>query len=149
MEFARLTALNNVAWQYASAGKLGEARSSAGQALRLFRQLGDSELTACALDTLGFIQYRLGNHAEAVDCCREALDLFASLSSYKSADAARHLAAAYQALGEPAKARAAVRDALGVLGELGHPRATEVRARLRDLDRTLSSGDWQLPSFPA
>ena len=138
MEFARLTALNNVAWLYARAGKLDEARSSAGQALGLFRELGDSELIACALDTLGFIQHRLGNHAEAVDCFREALGLFADLSSlYNSADTAEHLAEAYQALGEPARARTALWEALAVLDELGHPRATEVREKLRDLDGTL------------
>jgi tetratricopeptide (TPR) repeat protein len=138
MEFARLTALNNVAWLYARAGKLDEARSSAGQALGLFRELGDSELTGCALDTLGFIQHRLGNHTAAVDCFREALGLFASLSSlYNFADAAEHLAEAYQALGDLARARTALRDALAVLDELGHPRATEVRGKLRDLDRTL------------
>jgi tetratricopeptide (TPR) repeat protein len=138
MEFARLTALNNVAWLYACAGKLDQARSSAGEALELFRRVGDSELIASALDTMGLIQHRLGNHGEAVDCYREALGLFASLSSlYKSADAAEHLAEAYQALGDPAKARTALRDALAVLDELRHPRAAEIRGKLHQLDADL------------
>jgi len=138
MEFARQTAMNNIAWLYACAGKLDVALSSATSALELFRQLGDSVLTASVMDTLGFIQHRLGHHADAVDCYREAMDLFGSMNSlYKSAEAAEHLAESYQALGDPAKARAALRDALAVLGELRHPRAAEVRAKLRDLDQAL------------
>lgn len=135
MEFARLTALNNVAWLYARAGKLDDARSSAAQALGVLREVGDAELTPYALDTLGFIQHRLGNHAEAVRCFCEALDLFSSVSSlYKSADTAERLASAYQALGDPVNARAALRDALAVLDKLGHPHAIELDRKLRGLD---------------
>jgi tetratricopeptide (TPR) repeat protein len=149
MEFAMLVSLNNVAWQYACAGKLDEARSYARQALGHFRQAGDSGLIASALDTLGFVQHRLGQHAEAVGCFRESLDLFASLSSlYKFADTAEHLAEAYQALGDPAKARAALRDALAVLDELQHPRATEIRGKLLDPGLTCAPGDHQ-PEDPS
>jgi len=145
MEFARLVSLNNVAWQYACAGKLDEARSYARQALGHFRQAGDSGLIASALDTLGFVQHRLGQHAEAVGCFRESLDLFASLSSlYKFADTAEHLAEAYQALGDPAQARAALRDALAVLDELQHPRATEIRGKLLDPGLACAPADHQL-----
>lgn len=136
MEFARLTALNNIAWLHARAGLLDEARSSAAQALVLLRQAGDPEFTACALDTLGFIQHHLGDNAGAVRCFRAALDLFASVSSlYKSADTAEHLADAYQALGDPVKARAALRDTLAILDKLGHPHAIELGGKLHALDR--------------
>lgn len=123
MEFARKTATNNIAWLYACAGKLDEALSSATAALALFRQVDDSVLAASVMDTMGFIQHRLGNHAEAVGCYRKALDLFASLNSlYKAAEAAEHLAESYQALGDPAKARAALR-ACGPPSATGSPRA--------------------------
>ena len=86
---------------------------------------------------LGFIQYRRGNHREAADCFREALDLLAGLGSlYKLAETAEHLAEAYQALGDQAEARAALRDAFAVFTELQHPRATGVGSKLCELDRT-------------
>jgi tetratricopeptide (TPR) repeat protein len=136
MEFARLTALNNIAWQYACAGKLDEALPAAATALGLFRQAGDPELTACALDTLGLIQHRLGNHTDAIASLREALDLFTSLNSLNnSAQAAENLADAYQALGDPANAGAALRHALTALDQLRHPRATQIRSKLHDLDQ--------------
>lgn len=49
---------------------------------------------------------------------------------YSEAEALTHLGDTYQAAGRPNAALAAWRDAVKILGELDHPSAGDVRAKL-------------------
>ena len=104
------------------------------KALELYREAGNSEGAAAALDSLGYIYNRLGEHEEAIACFYESLDLLAGHGNrYKAAEALEHLAEAYSAIGDLPDARAALEQALSILEAMRHPAAATVRDKLADL----------------
>ncbi|MEV6849316.1 tetratricopeptide repeat protein [Actinoplanes sp. NPDC051411] len=76
-----------------------------------------------------------GDRPRAVECYRNALTLYRRLSDrFFEADTLAHLADAYADLDHVGAARASLRQALTVLGELHHPDAGRVAARLRQIE---------------
>lgn len=136
IEFIRLRSVNNIVWLHACAGSFNQARSRAEEALKVFRRVSRPDLAANVFDSLGFIHNRLGEHAEAIACFRQALDLIDPGNGYAAADSLEHLADACRGIGDHANARAALHDALAALGEPHHPRAARIRDKLRDLRTT-------------
>jgi hypothetical protein len=87
------------------------------------RDAGDIHGEAITLDTLGYAQHHLGEHVQAIDYFRRALELVALAGDrYNEAEIHLHLADAMAATGDPATAHHRQR-AIEILDELGHPRA--------------------------
>jgi transcriptional regulator with XRE-family HTH domain/tetratricopeptide (TPR) repeat protein len=133
MQPVRVNALNNSGWLHACAGEFHEARARGEQALELYRQAGNAEGAAIALDSLGYVCTRLGDHARAIEYFRESLDLLSAHGNrYKMAEALEHLAQTYRAAGDIPAAREALRQALAIYEGLSHPRAATIRADIDD-----------------
>jgi DNA-binding SARP family transcriptional activator len=108
----------------------GPALTHCRQALALFQALGDRDGQAHTWDSIGSAHQRLGQHAEAIDCYRQAIDLFRDRDRCQLAMSLVHLGESQLAAGDPAAARHAWNRALDILTDLAHPDAGEVRARL-------------------
>ncbi|MDQ2585424.1 AfsR/SARP family transcriptional regulator [Saccharothrix yanglingensis] len=125
------SALNAVGWFHLALGEAGPALEPCGRALAMFTDLGDVLGRAVTSDSLGLAHHRLGDHDRAVRHFREALPLYRSLGErYEEAATLDRLGDAHRAAGDPDAARAAWHESLAVLGDLGHPEAARVRAKL-------------------
>jgi tetratricopeptide (TPR) repeat protein len=94
-------------------------------------QIGDRSGAAYTWDSLGFVHHGLAEHAEAAACYRRAVDLFQDLDErYYEADTLTRLGDVHEAAGDPEAARRAWERAHEILGELNHPDAESVRAKL-------------------
>jgi DNA-binding SARP family transcriptional activator/tetratricopeptide (TPR) repeat protein len=125
------SALHGLGWSHAQLGDDAQALAYCQAALTLHEQLGDLPRAAAAWDSLGYAHHQLGNHALAVDCYERALALHRRANHrYCQAGVLTHLGDAYAAAGDRQAARGAWRSAAGLLDDLGHPEAAEVRARL-------------------
>jgi tetratricopeptide (TPR) repeat protein/DNA-binding XRE family transcriptional regulator len=133
MRPVRANALNNSGWLHACAGEFHEARARGEQALDLYRQAGNTQGAAIALDSLGYVCTRLGEHARAIEYLRESLHLLSVHGNrYKTAEALEHLAQAYRAAGDISAAREALRQALAIYEGLNHPSAAMISADIDD-----------------
>jgi transcriptional regulator with XRE-family HTH domain/tetratricopeptide (TPR) repeat protein len=134
MRAVRVNALNNSGWLHACAGLFREARTRSEQALELYREAGNAEGAAIALDSLGYICGRLSEHARAIEYFRESLELLSVHGNrYKAAEALEHLAEAYQATGDLRAAREALHQALAICEGLNHQGAAVIRGKIADL----------------
>jgi Tfp pilus assembly protein PilF len=132
--------LNSVGWFHVVLGDYQEALSYCQQALDMFRDLGSQEGVANVLDSLGYAHQQLGNLSEAAVCYRSALDLHREQGGrWGAAEALGHLGDTQHAAGNFAEARAAWEEALVILTDLQHPDADGIRAKLRELGRSLRS----------
>ena len=101
---------------------------------RLCRELGDGLGEAAAWDSLGYIYGHADSYTEAVACHQRAIELTVQLGGrYHQADALTHLGSTHHTAGNLPSARQVWRQALAILDELGHPDASQVRARLMSL----------------
>lgn len=133
--YGQAMALNAVGWYQAQLGAHDTAVEACQQALELLREFDDRQGQAPTWDTLGYAQHRAGRPAEAVVAYRHALALYREFQDrYYEADTLGHLAEAQVDAGDPAEAARSWRTALGILDELGHPDAAQVRRRLADVD---------------
>lgn len=129
-------ALNAVGWFHAMLGDHERAVAFCRQALELQRELGDRFGQAETWDSLGFANQRLGQHETAISCYRTAIALYREFDDrYNQADSMASLGDAYYASGEAGSARALWRDAADILGQLGHPQAGPLRAKLLGTQR--------------
>jgi DNA-binding SARP family transcriptional activator len=125
-------AMNGAGWCLAHLGDFQGALSYCSRALALDRELGSRGAEQDTLHSIGFIHQRLGDMPRAVGCYQESLRLCVNLGArYHQADTLVSLGDAYQALGDEAGARGAWREALGILEDLDHPDADEVRVMLQ------------------
>ncbi|MEO3808728.1 BTAD domain-containing putative transcriptional regulator [Sphaerisporangium sp. B11E5] len=124
-------ALNTVGWVHAELDEHHEALAHCGQALALFETIGDPHGQGESWDRLGYAHHHLGHHAEAIACYEHALNHLRRLGDrYWEAGVLTHLGDTHEAAGDVPAARAVWRRALGILDDLDHPGAAEVRARL-------------------
>jgi DNA-binding SARP family transcriptional activator len=127
-------ALNSVGWFHAVLGDHEQAVSCCEQALERFRALGSRDGMANALDSLGYAHQQSGNYPAAIACCVRALGLHRENGSrWGAAETLGHLGDAHRAAGRPAEARTAWEEALAILDDLGHPDASQIRAKLQEL----------------
>jgi tetratricopeptide (TPR) repeat protein len=130
--FWQANALNGVGSGHALLGNGHQALAYCTQALAVMQELGDREGQAGAWDSLGHAHRRLGDHAQAASCYQRAVDLHRVLGDrYYEADTLASLGDTHHAAGNPDDARSAWWQALGILDELGHPDADQLRAKLR------------------
>jgi tetratricopeptide (TPR) repeat protein len=128
-------ALNAVGWCQALLGDYQEALDYLGQALQLYRELGEQLGESTALDSLGLTHHRLGDYAEAVRCYSRAADLRAEVGNrYRQAETLSRLGDTHESAGDREAARDAWLRALTILDDLRHPDAARVRAKLASLD---------------
>jgi tetratricopeptide (TPR) repeat protein len=125
-------ALNEVGWALALDGRYPEALDHCAQAHAMRGELHEDTVgQANSLDSLGYIHSRLGHHAEAISCYRQALELLAGTQTVTlRAEMLAHLGDAHQAAGDAGAARRAWHQALAVLDGLHYPEADRIRARL-------------------
>jgi tetratricopeptide (TPR) repeat protein len=127
--------LNQVAWTYILIGDHAKALDCCRQGLALYDEMGDPYGAASTQDTLGYAYHHLGRYADAIEHFERSASLFADIGDrYLEADVLRHLSDARRATGDLDAAREALRSALALLEEMGHPDAEEVGSILRELD---------------
>jgi len=134
---ALASALNSTGWYHAQLGNHQEALGHCRQALDLFRTLEDLDGQAATWDSLGYIHNLLGHHTDAITCYQHAIDLYREVSAYyHHADSLTSLGDTHHTTGNHAAARTAWHQALGILEDLEHPDAHQLRAKLHELDQT-------------
>jgi tetratricopeptide (TPR) repeat protein len=133
----RARVLNNLGWFQARLGELDQARAQCGQALRLYRDIGNRYGEAVTLDSLGYICDRAGEHDRAIAYYRLAVGQLRQLGArYEAADVLARLGDICQALGDDASARDAWQQAVQELDGMQRPGASETVAKLRQLNAT-------------
>jgi tetratricopeptide (TPR) repeat protein len=122
-------------------GNYRQALSFCQMALTGFSELGNRHGVAHALDSLGYAHHFLGESAQAIACYQQSLDAFREYGDrFSEADTLSHLGDTHHAIGNPQAARRAWQAALSILSDLHHPDASQVRAKLANLDaQALSS----------
>ena len=131
MALVRASALNGSAWNNVQLGELSTARANCLQAIELCRAIGYSPGEAGTWDTLGVVHQRLGDHASAVTCFRNAITLDREMGNrYDLAMVLLHLGDTYALTGDGDGAREAWEESVLILEELHHPATGEVRSRL-------------------
>jgi DNA-binding SARP family transcriptional activator len=112
-------------------GELG--RDHCTQAVELYSELGDSGGLADAWHSLGTVHQRLGEWVEAIACFQQALMHSAELGDlWGQAYCLINVGDAHDEAGDLRAARETWQQALEMLGDLQHPDADRVRARLHD-----------------
>ncbi|HEV2252153.1 MAG TPA: tetratricopeptide repeat protein [Streptosporangiaceae bacterium] len=102
------------------------------EALALHLEYGNYQGAADTWDSLGYAYHHLGRHAEAIDCYEHALDTYRRADDLLSETTALdHLGDTRHALGNLREAREAWERAVSVLDDLRHPKADELRNKLR------------------
>ena len=123
--------LNNVAWDHAVLGEYQQAREFCEQSLALMTKLGDCDFEYHVLDTLGYAELHLGDFAQAAEHFEFALSLCRDYGDrLNEAEILTHVGNARHAAGELPRARQAWQQALDIYGDIGHPDAEKVRAKL-------------------
>jgi DNA-binding SARP family transcriptional activator/Tfp pilus assembly protein PilF len=126
------TALNNIGWCHAQLGDYQQALPYCEQALALHQELGEHNGEAHTWDSIGYARHHLSQYPQAIACYQQALALFRDQGDrFSQAEVLIHLGDSHDADGQPRAAREAWEQALAVLGDLDHPRADEIRARLQ------------------
>jgi tetratricopeptide (TPR) repeat protein len=126
-------ALNSAGWHHARLGHHDLALECCEEALELQRGLGDAAGVAATLDSLGYVHHRLGEHDQAIERYQDALLLYAEQGDrFNEADTSIRLGDTWAAAGRWDVARGAWLRAVETLDGLAHPKAAEVRTRLKD-----------------
>ncbi|MFC4041626.1 tetratricopeptide repeat protein [Dactylosporangium siamense] len=134
-------ALNSAGWHHARLGDHDLALECCEEALELQRGLRDAAGVAATLDSLGYIHHRLGEHDQAIERYQDALLLYAEQGDrFNEADTSIRLGDTWAAAGRWDAARLAWQRAVETLDRLAHPKAAEVRTRLKDLDTPTVDG---------
>jgi DNA-binding SARP family transcriptional activator len=125
--------LHLVGLELARLGSGEQGRDHCTQAVELYSELGDSGGLADAWHSLGTVHQRLGEYVEAIACFQQALMLSAELGDlWGQAYCLINVGDSHDGAGELAAARETWQQALEMLGDLQHPDADRIRARLHD-----------------
>jgi tetratricopeptide (TPR) repeat protein len=139
--WTQATLENGVGWLYAHLGQYDQALTHCQRALGLHRESGHRGGAADTLDSLGFVYLKLGDYAQAKAHYTRAIEAYRDIaSSFGEGNSLAGLGDALLAEGDRKAAGAAWHEAVAVLDRLPHPRADEVRARLRDLESEDAEG---------
>jgi tetratricopeptide (TPR) repeat protein len=127
----RAACLNKIGWAHAHLGRYQQALSCCRRAMAMFSEAGSHNGEAAAWDSLGYAHRQLGQHPEAIVCYERAVSLFREVgNSYHLAGAFTGLGDVHHALGHSRAAAIAWGEALAILGELDHPDAAALSAKL-------------------
>ncbi|HEY1914661.1 MAG TPA: tetratricopeptide repeat protein, partial [Streptosporangiaceae bacterium] len=130
-------ALRVISWSLTELGQHEEALTCCRQGLEITAQTGDHAIAARIKDTMGLICLNRGRYAQAVAYHLEALGECREFGHrWAVADALIHLGQAYLARGDTDLARRVWQEAIGILDDLCHPDADDIRARLGHLDHS-------------
>jgi DNA-binding SARP family transcriptional activator len=130
-------ALNCAGWYQAELGLHDQALASCTEALELIRAIGQRPGEAHTLDSLANIYVKVGDYAAAISHYDQALTIHRELGNRPfCATVLASLGDVHHAAGDSERARASWAEALAIFDDLGHPRAGELRARIRDLAAT-------------
>lgn len=133
--YGQAETLNEIGWLHAQLGEYGPALTHCERALTLHRKLDNHQGLAATWDSLGYIRHRQGHHDHAVTCYQQALELHRDLGdAYYEASTLNCLGDTHRAIGDSGSARQVWQRALQILGEVDHPDAASVRAKLGALD---------------
>jgi DNA-binding SARP family transcriptional activator len=125
--------LHLVGLELARLGSGEQGRDHCTQAVELYGELGDDGGLADAWHSLGTVHQRLGEYVEAIACFQQALMLAAQLGDlWGQAYCLINVGDTHDEAGDLASARETWQQALEMLGDLQHPDADRVRARLHD-----------------
>ncbi len=125
--------LHLVGVELARLGSGEQGRDHCSQAVELYGELGDHGGLADAWHSLGTVHQRLGEYVEAIACFQQALMLSAELGDlWGQAYCLINVGDTHDQAGEEMLARETWQQALEMLGDLQHPDADRVRARLHD-----------------
>ena len=126
-------------------GQLGSAelgRQHCMQAVELYGELDDLGGLADAWHSLGTLHKQLGEHADAIACFQQSLMLSARLGDrWGQAYCLIYAGDAHDEAGDLQAARETWQQAIDILGDLQHPDADRIRARLRETARRPGDGD--------
>ncbi|HYB18167.1 MAG TPA: BTAD domain-containing putative transcriptional regulator [Streptosporangiaceae bacterium] len=126
---------NGVGWLYAHLGQYDEALIHCQRALSLHRESGNRGGVADTLDSLGLVYLHLGDLGQARACYEQAIDAYREIGApFGEGNSLAGLGDVLLREGQPDAARAMFGQAAAVLDTVPHPRADEVRVKLRDLD---------------
>jgi DNA-binding SARP family transcriptional activator/Tfp pilus assembly protein PilF len=135
-------ALNAVGWYLTLTGQPQQAVPYCEHAISLHRELGNGDGEAATWDSLGHVHQQLGEHDKAIDCYLRAIGLRpVSGDRYNQAGTLVRLGDTHRAADSPHMAREAWQQALGILEEMRHPDAGQVRALLSELDGGFTAAD--------
>ncbi|GAB1689815.1 BTAD domain-containing putative transcriptional regulator [Krasilnikovia sp. M28-CT-15] len=124
-------ALNWIGRYSANLGNYADALRYCRESLTLHGEADDYPGQADTWDTLGFASHQLGDYAEATASYERALELWRRLGDrYEVATTLLRLGDTRHAAGDDAAAGALWREAGGILDDLGHPQAAQLRDRL-------------------
>ncbi|GIH03559.1 SARP family transcriptional regulator [Rhizocola hellebori] len=125
--------LHSIGWYHARLGEHEIALTHCQQALPLLAEVGD-RAEPYTWGALGYLHHQLGDYDSAIAHHRQALTRFQEQGyRYPEAQALDYLGDTYLAANDLDAARTVWRQALSILGELRHPDADKVRAKLHDL----------------
>jgi DNA-binding SARP family transcriptional activator len=125
--------LHLVGLELARLGSAEQGREHCTQAVELYGELGDPGGLADAWHSLGTVHQQLGEHLEAIACFQQALMLSAELGDlWGQAYCLIHVGDTHDAAGDLPAARETWQQALEMLGDLQHPDADRIRARLHE-----------------
>ena len=126
---------NGVGWLYAHLGQYDEALTHCQRALSLHRESGHRAGAADTLDSLGYVYLHLDNLAQAKACYQQAIDAYREIGApFGEGNSLAGLAEVLLREGQTDDARALFLRAAAILDTVPHPRADEVRVKLRALD---------------
>ena len=127
-------ALNNVGWSHILAGDPLAALPLLREAITLEGKLGKSFCFVHSWDSLGYANYLLGRHRQAIAHYRRAEGLCREFATHPiQATILDHLGDAYLAAGEPQAAQQAWEQAGDIFTQLNHGEAAGVLAKLAGL----------------
>ena len=133
--------LNDIGFCHARLGDFQPALAYCEQGLAAVREVGDRNGEAAALDSLGYIHDGLGDPERAVACYEQAIGIYQELADrFNEADTPVSLGDLRFRAGDTGAARRTWANALAIFGEIGHPGADEVRARLDGIGRQPDAG---------
>jgi transcriptional regulator with XRE-family HTH domain len=116
----------------APAGRAGQGLPYCRRALGLYQQLSRPMLEAHAWDSLGFIEFQLGDPPAATISYQRAISLFQQVGeAYARAQSLDRLGDVQSASGHPRPAQASWQQALAILDELAPAEASPLRGKLR------------------
>jgi len=125
--------LHLVGLELARLGSAEQGREHCSQAVDLYGELGDLGGLADAWHSLGTVHRQLTEHVEAIACFQQSLMLSAELGDlWGQAYCLIHVGDTHEAAGDLAGARETWQQALEMLGDLQHPDADRIRAKLRE-----------------
>jgi tetratricopeptide (TPR) repeat protein len=125
-----------VGWYHAVLGDYPQARGLCREALTLNTRYGSRHLEGDIWNSLGYTEYHAGDLGEAAACYERALSLFQTAGDrWGEADTLTNLGDIRRAAGQFLQAWEAWQQALAILGDLQHPGAAKVRAKLASMGR--------------